>query len=144
MTQIHDPIEEEVRESNEAFYRAFRDRDVRAMETIWASSAPVACAHPGMETIRGRDAVLESFRGILNHDDSPRILCTDVTVHVLGETVFVTCLEGVSGHPPSLVATNLFVREAGVFKLVLHHAGPLSARSRHEPLGAPPAPATFN
>lgn len=137
-------IEDEVREANEAFYRAFRERDVRAMEAIWASEAPVACAHPGMDVLRGRDAVVESWRGILNHDESPRILCTDVVVHVLGDTAVVTCLEGVSGDPPSLVATNVFSREAGILKLVHHHAGPLSTRSRHEPLGAPPTPTSLN
>ena len=33
--------------ANEAFYRAFADRDMAAMDGVWAVHAPVACIHPG-------------------------------------------------------------------------------------------------
>ena len=33
--------------ANEAFYRAFADRDMDAMAALWAADGPVACIHPG-------------------------------------------------------------------------------------------------
>ncbi len=51
--------------ANEAFYRAFADRDIAAMEEIWASEAPVACIHPGWSPVIGRERVLASWRAIL-------------------------------------------------------------------------------
>ncbi|MEE8533734.1 MAG: nuclear transport factor 2 family protein, partial [Alphaproteobacteria bacterium] len=32
---------------NEAFYQAFADGDLAAMDAVWAREAPVACIHPG-------------------------------------------------------------------------------------------------
>ena len=39
--------------ANEAFYRAFADRDVEAMDEVWAQGVPVACIHPGWQRARG-------------------------------------------------------------------------------------------
>jgi len=132
--------EDAIRASNEAFYRAFRERDVDAMEAVWARSGPVACLHPGMEVVVGRHDVLESWRGILEHEDAPRIHCTRVRVHVLGETAFVTCLEGT----PALAATNVFTREEDVWRMVHHQAGPLSVRIENERIEEPPDPGALN
>jgi hypothetical protein len=45
---------------------------------------------------------------------------------VLGESAYVVCGEAVDG--AELVATNLFVREDGAWKLVHHQAGPVHRR----------------
>ena len=47
--------------ANEAFYRAFTDRDMDVMEHVWASEAPVCCIHPGWEAIHGHDDVIEQY-----------------------------------------------------------------------------------
>lgn len=130
-------LEDEVRAVNEAFYRAFRDRDLAAMERLWAEHAPVACVHPGMSPLLGREEVMRSWRGLLAHPRSPVLVCSQVRVHVLGTSAFVTCMEGSEGQPPRLVATNVLTLESGRWKLVHHQAGPLSASSprpeREEP-----------
>ena len=51
--------------ANAAFYRAFAERDVAAMDALWARSTPVACIHPGWQVLNGREAVMASWRGIL-------------------------------------------------------------------------------
>lgn len=119
--------EEDVRAANLEFYRAFRERDVEAMGRLWAEVAPIACIHPGMDAQIGRSAVMESWRGIFSHPQAPRIQCTRVRVRALGEAAVVTCLEGAEGSSPTLIATNIFVREAGRWRMVHHHAGPISA-----------------
>ena len=43
----------------------------------------------------------------------------------MGEAAWVVCHEAVEGGPPMLVATNLFAREDGGWKMVHHQAGQL-------------------
>lgn len=129
-----------VREANDTFYKAFRERDYPKMMTLWAKRAPVACMHPGMDVIHGRERVLRSFRGILTHEGSPALVCTRVEVKVLGDSAFVTCLEGAAGQKPALIATNVFVREDGLWRMVLHQAGALSQREQHETIEPEPDP----
>ncbi len=106
---------------NAAFYAAFAARDVAAMESLWARRAAVACIHPGWQPLRGRDAVLASWRGILTGGGAPPIQCDSAVVHLFGEAAFVLCTEQLPG--VELVATNVFVREDGQWKLVHHQAG---------------------
>jgi ketosteroid isomerase-like protein len=121
------PLEDEVRAVNEAFYRAFRERDAAAMERIWAEEAPVACIHPGLAPQLGREEVMRNWRGLLAHPRAPTLVCSQVRVHVLGTAAYVTCLEGTESQPPRLVATNVFVLEQGRWRMVHHQAGPLAA-----------------
>ncbi len=113
----------EVLEANEAFYRAFTARDVGAMDALWSRRAPVACIHPGWDALQGLAEVLGSFRAILESASSPRVHCSVAAAHVVGDTAFVTCHELVQG--ARLVATNVFTREDGAWRMVHHHSSPL-------------------
>ena len=109
--------------ANEAFYQAFADRDLAAMEAIWAERAAVACIHPGWGALEGRAAVMQSWRGIMGNAASPRIRPRAARVHLLGEAAaYVICFEEIDGQ--FLLATNLFVREDGRWRLAHHQAGP--------------------
>jgi hypothetical protein len=57
--------------ANEAFYRAFADRDEEAMEDLWSATAQVACLHPGWGPLFGRDDVMESWIAIIRNPVSP-------------------------------------------------------------------------
>jgi ketosteroid isomerase-like protein len=115
--------EKAVLEANDAFYAAFAARDAEAMNEAWAKRAPAACVHPGWSPLRGRDEVIDSWRGILGGSGAPPITCSRATAHVLGDSAYVICIEHVPGG--LLVATNLFVREDARWRIVHHHAGPL-------------------
>jgi ketosteroid isomerase-like protein len=82
------PDEIAVLEVNSAFYRAITDRDIAAMEDLWARDAPVACVHPGWDALRGREAVMRSWRDVIG-GDAPRITATSASAHVLGAVAFV-------------------------------------------------------
>ena len=116
---------EAVLAANEAFYRAFASRDVARMERIWAERQPVACIHPGRPALRGRAAVLESWRMILQGPEVSAIRCVDAAAMVYGAAALVTCVEVING--AFLAATNTFVFDDGVWYLVHHHAGPIPA-----------------
>lgn len=107
--------------ANEAFYLAFDNRDVQAMGNLWAQRAPVTCIHPGWRALSGRDDVMERWEAILNSPHAPKITCHSASACVHGKVAYVICYENVDN--TFLVATNVFVREDGLWKLVHHQAG---------------------
>lgn len=135
-----DAAEKAVLAANEAFYDAFRNRDMAAMQSVWSARTLVVCVHPGTDSVEGIDKVMTSWSSILRHPKAPRVTCSRSRVQVLGTTAVVTCLEGIASESPRLVATNVFVLEEGQWRLAHHHAAPLSleaprAAARHR---APP------
>ena len=118
--------ERAVLRANATFYRAFSEGDVEAMNALWSTRSSVACLHPGMPLLVGREAVLASWREILSGRPGIPISCQAPTTQVFGETAIVYCYEGPENEAAHLVATNVFVREDGAWRIVHHHAGPLS------------------
>jgi hypothetical protein len=116
---------------NLEFYRAFSTGDIAAMDQLWARSAPVSCIHPGWTALHGRDAVMTSWRDILTNPAAPQVLCYDERATVYGEVALVTCEEELSGG--TTVATNIFIREHGLWRLVHHQASPLIMRQPSAP-----------
>jgi hypothetical protein len=119
-------VQTAILQSNEAFYRAFSRGDYPAMNELWAKRAPVACLHPGSRLLSGRDAVMSSFRAILAAAPAWKMVSRNAVVNVLGGAAYVTCLEANGDQPAHLAATNIFVLEDGSWRMVHHHAGPLS------------------
>jgi ketosteroid isomerase-like protein len=116
--------ETEVLSRNRAFYAAFAQRDLVRMDDLWAKEAAVACVHPGWQPIRGRPQVMASWRAILAQENSPHIKCEGATASIVGETAIVLCEELLDDG--RLVATNLFVREEGEWRICHHQAGPMA------------------
>lgn len=119
-------IERAVLSANASFYRAFSQGNFAAMNALWAVRAPVACLHPGAPLLLGRDAVLGSFRQILDARPTFVLRCEAPTAQIFGETAIVYCYEAGADQPAHLAATNVFVREDDAWRMVHHHAGPLS------------------
>lgn len=113
--------------ANLEFYRAFGARDLEAMDALWAQHAPVACLHPGWTALKDRDAIIESWAGILSNPNAPRIACYDEQAFVYGDTALVLCEEELEGG--TLAASNFFVREDGVWRIAHHHAGQIVRRA---------------
>jgi ketosteroid isomerase-like protein len=113
--------------ANLEFYRAFAARDLPAMDALWARRAPVACLHPGWTALKDRDAIMESWTGILSNPDAPRIACFDEEVFLYGgDVALVLCEEELDGG--TLAASNLFVRENDKWLIAHHHAGQIVRR----------------
>jgi ketosteroid isomerase-like protein len=112
--------------ANLEFYRAFATRDLRAMDALWARRAPVACLHPGWTALKDREAVMESWAGILANPGAPGIACFDEEAFVYGDMALVLCEEELDGG--TLAASNFFVREDGVWRIAHHQAGQIVRR----------------
>lgn len=113
--------------ANLEFYHAFTTRDASAMERIWAREAPVVCVHPGWTPLAGRTAVLKSWRDILANPESPHVMCHDDRAIIYGDMAVVLCEEELE--TSHLVATNIFVREDGAWRMVHHQASPIVIRA---------------
>ena len=121
---MSDEITADLLSANEAFYDAFDTADLEAMRAIWAVEHPVACLHPGTAPIFGREAVLQSWLGILRAPQRPAIQCAEAKAIAFDQSGMVICREVLSGG--FLAATNVFVKERGIWRIVHHQAGPLS------------------
>lgn len=123
--------------ANEAFYRAFADGDMRAMDAAWAKRDDVICLHPGWGPIFGRTEVMASWAAVMAAAEQPRIRCLDPRAQIHGAVALVVCFEELpAGH---LAATNLFAQEGRFWKMILHQAGPTTAGPGPRPEGPPGA-----
>ena len=129
---------EQVLFANEAFYRAFADRDIDALDALWARGEPVLCIHPGCPPILGRASMMASWTRILANPQAPRVACVAPQAFVAGDQALVVCHEAVAGQ--ALVATNLFRRESGAWRLFHHQAGPAPGLPAPDASAPPPRP----
>lgn len=98
--------------------------DIEVMSALWAEN-DVICVHPGSGVIAGYDAVLRSWRHILENSGPAEIRYSiiskthteDLAVHVVSEKIIDrgTVMAVV-------VATNVFQKFAQGWKMIEHHA----------------------
>lgn len=106
--------------ANAEFYAAMRAGDLAAMDRLWSRHRQVSCAHPGRPAIFGREAVMESWRIVLEDHTPPAIRPVEPHVVVTGATALVLCREDL-GHV-ELMASNAFAREDGEWRMINHQA----------------------
>lgn len=119
---------------NRAFYQSFEKLDLEAMRGLWLDDPLVRCIHPGGEVLVGPERVLASWGAIFANTQSIRFDLEDLSIEILGDVGWVTSIEriqtgsGEGQHTSEVAATNVFVRRAGEWRLVLHHASPIARR----------------
>ena len=118
----------EVVEANARFYRAFEALDIAEMDRVWAHGEHVKCVHPGWPLLTGWEAVRESWETIFTNTEEMRFTLSNVSAVVGGEQAWVTCTENILSEVAgrvtvtAILATNLFERDGGGWRLVHHHA----------------------
>jgi len=128
----------DVDEVHAEFYAAFEAGDLDRMSAVWADGPyadGVSCVHPGWTMLRGREEVLRSWALIMANTTYIQFVLTDVETDVYGDHAVVTCKENVLTADEdtetgflaggSIVATNVFVRSDGEWRLLLHHGSPV-------------------
>jgi ketosteroid isomerase-like protein len=114
--------------ANARFYRAFETLDIEEMDRVWAHGAHVKCVHPGWPLLVGWTAVRASWETIFANTAEMSFTLSDVHVVAHGDVAWVTCTENILSEVrgrvsvTSVLATNLFERDAGEWRLVHHHA----------------------
>jgi ketosteroid isomerase-like protein len=117
--------------ANEAFYAAFERLDLATMANLWARQTGVTCAHPGWDLVVGYQAVMESWRAILEGTSEVRFQFEEVHItstadagSVVSRQVLRTPVAGLAVENV-LIAVNVFVREEGAFRIAHHQAAPV-------------------
>jgi len=121
----------EVMQANEAFYQSFERLDISAMDKIWAPQEYVTCIHPGWSIRVGWPAVRDSWVVIFNNTFSMKFRLTELQVQVAADVAWVICTENITSRVGDadqnslVVATNLYERIGGSWKIIHHHGSPL-------------------
>jgi ketosteroid isomerase-like protein len=112
------------------FYEALQQGDLDHLMALWADDEDVACVHPGGPRIVGAPAIRAAFaavfeRGSFNiHPERVRRLHSgDCAIHHVLERV----QRPGDGLQAWVIATNVYLKTALGWRLVLHHASPGNA-----------------
>lgn len=128
--------------ANTAFYAAFESRDLDAMAEVWERTDRATVTHPGWPTLRGWAKVAASWDAIFAGTPWIQFVLTDVAVQVAGDTAWVTLDENIlqtagvtAGDDVPLdaarvAATNVFARDGGRWRMVVHHGSPVASGAR--------------
>ncbi|KXZ56093.1 hypothetical protein GPECTOR_2g975 [Gonium pectorale] len=123
-----------VEDANRKFYDAFASGRLEEMERIVGEGEHVQVVHPGASCIAGREQVMESWRAILRNvrPGAFKVRLEDVRVHAREDFGFVTCVEIIDADDSTgrIIATNVFEKQGGVWRIVQHHGSPSIARFR--------------
>jgi ketosteroid isomerase-like protein len=119
--------EQEVAKTNESFYRAFEALDVTAMEKVWATANYIQCGHPGWQILRGRGAVIESWRRIFENSPTVHFMLRDVAIEIRDPMAWVTLYENITSSvegqliSATVLTTNIFEKSLDGWHMVHHH-----------------------
>ena len=118
-----------VRKAQFSFYEAFSNQDMEAMANIWSSHPSVRCVHPGMESLNGIEDIMRSWAEIFMQGDAFTIQPSRTRIDISGQTALCSCIEETPGGG-QLECLNVYRREGGGWKMILHMASPVMARRR--------------
>ena len=130
------PIFPTAQDAENAFYEALERGDLEAMMAVWAEDEEIICVHPTGPRLYGPDQVRESWAKIFAGGAGPRVHITQqvavtgmmIAVHSVHENF---TLEGDPRAQVPVIATNVYLRTAAGWRMIVHHASPA-------PLEAPP------
>jgi len=112
-----------------SFYEAMQRADLDRMMSIWADDDEIACVHPSGPRVVGAVAVRAGFEAIFANGP------VQVTIHQVrrlesGTAAVHHVIERVQAESPEghqvayILSTNVYMRTALGWRMVLHHASP--------------------
>jgi ketosteroid isomerase-like protein len=125
-----DSIRQEILAANASFYTALAQADLAAMTVLWHHDPATECIHPGWDRLRGWTAIGESWARIFQNQGPLPVHISEPLVHWRGDMAWVVCYENVSLQAEGtvqisqMIATNVFERIEGRWRMVIHHAAP--------------------
>jgi ketosteroid isomerase-like protein len=131
-------------DAENAFYEALERCDLDGMMAVWAEDEEIVCVHPAGARLSGQDQVRESWAKIFAAGPRARVRIEQqvaisgmmLAVHSVFETFSI---EGRNEPPPlPIVATNVYLRTAAGWRMIVHHASPAPAQPQPAPADAPP------
>jgi ketosteroid isomerase-like protein len=133
-------------DTEQQFYEALQQADLERLMAVWADEDDICCVHPGGPRIVGLGAIRSAFATIftqgavtVHREHVRRLHNGDSAIHQVLERVQVSGADG----PQSawVIATNVYLKTALGWRMVVHHASPGSA---HEAQDLGEAPSTLH
>lgn len=129
-------------DAENAFYEALERADLEAMMAVWAEDEEIVCVHPAGMRLTGPEQVRESFRQMFAGGANMRIHISQrvtasgmmVAVHSVHENITPA---GETRPRPPMVATNVYLRSAAGWRMVVHHASPAPGPAADPPAAGP-------
>ena len=130
-------------DAENAFYEALERADLEGMMAVWAEDEEVICVHPTGPRLSGQDQVREGWAKIFAGGAGPQVHITQqvaitgmmIAVHSVHEN-FTVAGEARSQGP--VVATNVYLRTAAGWRMIVHHASHAPAQTEATVREAPP------
>lgn len=116
---------------NEAFYRGFEKRELKAVSQIWWQGAGSTCIHPGGKILRGWETIRASWEIIFKNTDYLEIDTEIISLELGQEIAYLVVIEKLrqvnKGRKleAESIATNGFRKMAQKWYLVHHHGSPI-------------------
>jgi ketosteroid isomerase-like protein len=135
-------------DAENAFYEALERCDLEGMMAVWSEDDEIVCVHPGGARLTGQDEVRESWARLFAAGPQARVTIERqvaisgmmLAVHSVFEN-FTLPKERASqaaGQPLPIVATNVYLRTAAGWRMIVHHASPAPAQPQAAPQEAGP------
>ncbi|MBE9117284.1 nuclear transport factor 2 family protein [Lusitaniella coriacea LEGE 07157] len=117
--------------ANEAFYRAFEQKDLKAMSLLWSQGTGSICIHPGRKALCGWQQIRTTWEKIFRSTESIEIDTEIINVEIGQQIAYILLLESVlqvsrgRKFKAQSMATNIFAKMAQKWYLVHHHGSPI-------------------
>jgi uncharacterized protein (TIGR02246 family) len=132
-------------DAENAFYEALERCDLDGMMAVWAEDEEIVCVHPAGARLTGQDQVRESWAKLFAAGPGARLRIEQqvaisgmmLAVHSVFETFSIQGQKA-EAQPLPIVATNVYLRTAAGWRMIVHHASPAPTQPQAAPRDAPP------
>ena len=119
-------------DAENAFYEALERCDLEAMMAVWAEDEDIVCVHPAGTRLAGQDQVRASWTQMFAGGAHARVQVSHLAavsgvmfaVHSVQENFTLQGARPGDPRPVPIVATNVYLRTAGGWRMIVHHASP--------------------
>jgi len=125
-------------DAESAFYEALERADLEAMMAVWAEDEDVLCVHPAGPRLTGHAEIRASWAQIFSGPSRVRVHVTQqvaiaggmIAVHSVQETFAVEGASRGDAQPAPVWATNVYLRTAAGWRMIVHHTSPAPGQAR--------------
>jgi ketosteroid isomerase-like protein len=127
-------------DAENAFYEALERCDLEGMMAVWSEDDEIVCVHPGGARLTGQDEVRESWARLFAAGPHARLTIERqvaisgmmLAVHSVFENFSIQTQKS-EPQPVPIVATNVYLRTAAGWRMIVHHASPAPAQPQAAP-----------
>src|SRR5262249_22827562 len=128
-------------DAENAFYEALERCDLDGMMAVWAEDEDILCVHPAGGRLTGQDQVRESWAKLFAAGPQARLQGSQqvaisgmmLAVHSVSENFSLEGAAPGDARPAPIVATNVYLRTAAGWRMIVHHASPAPAQAAPPP-----------